>query len=71
MVVLKQQPRSQAVAAQKLLGRGLQNTFYSHHIKVQSFLLIRLSDQTQGILFLAFGVFCFFFLLAESGKPTY
>ena len=74
VLVLKQQSWSQGLPAHKLLGRGQQNTFYSHHIKVQTFLLIGLSDQTQGILFLGFeGFFClfFFFLLAESGKPTY
>lgn len=64
VLVLKQQSWSQALPAHKLLGRGQQNTFYSHHIKVQTFLLIGLLDQTQGILFLGFEGFCclvFFF----------
>lgn len=31
MLELRQLPQSQAVAGQKLLGKGLQYTFYSHH----------------------------------------
>ena len=74
VLVLKQQSWSQGLPAHKLLGRGQQNTFYSHHIKVQTFLLIGLSDQTQGILFLGFEGFCclffFFFWLNLANLLT-